>query len=176
MMTDFRVRGCAFIASVFILAGAGWPARADVEADKADIAARLQGWASAFNARDAAGVCGLFAPDLISTVPGALAGGREAVCTRLAKLLADPNLRLSYHPDVSETIVSGDLAVVRLFWTLTMERGTSRETSTEAGLDIFRRQPDGRWSIARFMAFTVDPDLAGGSPSAAGAGALQTKP
>ncbi len=171
-MTAFRVRACVFIASVFMLASAGWPARADVEADKAAIAARLQGWASAFNARDAAGVCDLFASDLISTVPGALAGSREVVCTRLAKLLADSGLRLSYHPDISEIIVSGDLAVVRLFWTLTI----GRETSTEAGLDIFRRQPDGRWSIARFMAFTVDPDLAGGFSGAAGAGAAQTKP
>ena len=176
MMKEFRARDCAFIALIFMLASVGWQARADVEADKADIAARLQGWASAFNARDPAGVCDLFAPDLISTVPGVLAGGREVVCTRLAKLLADPSLRLTYHPDVSETIVSADLAVVRLFWTLTIERGTSRETSTEAGLDIFRRQPDGRWSIARFMAFTVDPNLIGGSSGAAGAGAAQTKP
>jgi hypothetical protein len=28
----------------------------------------------------------------------------------------------------------------------------------ETGLDVFRRQPDGKWSIARFLAFSNEPD------------------
>ena len=45
-------------------------------------------------------------------------------------------------------IVSGDIAVVRLKWTLTAEAKGKKDTTTEEGIDIFRRQPDGRWSIA----------------------------
>ena len=131
-------------------------AQADPQADRQAIAARLYQWAAAFNARDAAGSCDLFAPDLVSTVPGALEAGRDAVCARLTALLARPGPQLRYSPDIQEIIVSGDTAVVRLVWTLTIDAGAARQTRREAGMDVFRRQPDGRWSIVRFMAFDVD--------------------
>jgi ketosteroid isomerase-like protein len=51
--------------------------------------------------------------------------------------------------------VAGDVAVVRLTWTLTTQVNGAKDTTTEEGMDIFRRQPDGRWSIARFIAFTT---------------------
>jgi steroid delta-isomerase len=61
-------------------------------------------------------------------------------------------------PDIHEIVVSGDLAVVRLTWTLTTELAGKQDTTTEEGMDVFRRQPDGRWSIARFVAFTTRPN------------------
>jgi uncharacterized protein (TIGR02246 family) len=130
-------------------------AQADQNADKRAITGRLEHWASAFNERDAAGVCDLFAPDLVSTVPGALQAGRDTVCRRLARLLAEPGLNLSYHPNIEEIIVSGNFAFVRLFWTLTTIEGGQSTESVEAGLDVFQRQADGRWSIIRFLAFTT---------------------
>ena len=102
-------------------------------------------------------MCDLFAPDLISTVPDADDAGRDAVCARLARLLARNDASFRYTPEIQEIIVSGDLAAVRLIWTLTTRHGETVETSREAGLDLFRRQPDGRWSIARFLAFTLPP-------------------
>ena len=82
------------LAIAFVLAGvgAGTPAHADVDSDKAAITARLQRWTVAFNARDAAGVCDLFAPDLVSTVPDALDGSRDALCGKLSAVLAKPGL------------------------------------------------------------------------------------
>ena len=59
--------------------GSAIPARADQAADKAAVTERLLQWAAAFNARDAAGTCNLFAPDLISTVPGGLNDDRNTV-------------------------------------------------------------------------------------------------
>jgi steroid delta-isomerase len=55
-------------------------------------------------------------------------------------------------------IVAGDLAVVRLTWTLTVSVDGATETTEEEGIDIFRRQPDGRWSIARYIAFATTPN------------------
>jgi steroid delta-isomerase len=52
-------------------------------------------------------------------------------------------------------MLSGDLAVVRLAWTLTAQANGKQDMTSEEGIDIFRRQPDGRWSIARFIAFTT---------------------
>jgi hypothetical protein len=47
---------------------------------------------------------------------------------------------------------------VRIGWTLTVRKGAEEETTPEAGIDVFRREPDGRWSIARFATFTLRPN------------------
>ena len=145
----------ALVLAGFLVLGTGAAARADTEADKAAIMHRLQAWAAAFNARDAAGVCDVFAPDLISTVPDAADAGHDAVCARLTHLLARTDASFRYTPAIQEIIVSGDLAAVRLIWTLTTRHDDKVEMSREAGLDLFRRQPDGRWSIIRFLAFIL---------------------
>jgi uncharacterized protein (TIGR02246 family) len=131
-------------------------AQADSDADKAAIVQRLQRWTEAFNAKDAAGTCDLFAPDLVYSIPEVVRGTRETMCSNLAALQDRSDIKLHYNnPDVHEIIVAGDVAVVRLTWTLTTEVKGERDTTTEEGMDIFRRQPDGRWSIARFIAFTT---------------------
>jgi ketosteroid isomerase-like protein len=55
--------------------------------------------------------------------------------------------------------VSGGLAVVRLIWTLEIERkdGASKETIEEPGFDIFRHQADGSWKISRYLAYPASP-------------------
>ncbi len=151
-----RRRALAFaLATAWLCAG---QAQADVEADKAAIAARLEAFAAAFNARDAAGACAIFAPDLISTMRGRADNDRDAVCKRIAKTLADRGVEMRYSPDIEEIIVSGDLAVVRLVWNVSIRRGPTPAMSKEPGLDVFRRQPDGRWAISRFLAFSNAPD------------------
>ena len=47
---------------------------------------------------------------------------------------------------------------MRPIWTLTTRKGGEQDVTTEAGIDIFKRQPDGRWSIARFASFTDKPN------------------
>lgn len=153
------IRRLLTVAAVLISMVMAAPARSDPGSDQAAITARLQGWAQAFNARNAAGVCDVFAPDLVSTVPEVLDGNRDTLCAKLAALLAKPELSLRYDsPDVREIIVSGDIAVVRLFWTLTARKGAQESVTHEAGMDIFKRQPDGKWSIARFMSFGTMPN------------------
>ena len=83
---------------------------------------------------------------------------RDAVCKRIAKTLADRSVEMRYSPDIEEIIVSGDLAVARLVWNVSVRRGPTPAMSKEPGLDVFRRQPDGRWAIARFLAFSNAPD------------------
>lgn len=132
-------------------------AHVDPAGDEAAIRARLADWAAAFNARDAAGACDLFAPDLRYSLPDLAEGTRETLCANLARVLARPDPVLAYAPPrIREVILAGDVAVVRLTWTLTTKAAGGRETALEEGLDVFRRQPDGRWSIARFLAFTPE--------------------
>jgi steroid delta-isomerase len=141
------------------LAASPAPARADEAADKAAITARLRGFSDAFNARDEAGLCDIFAPDLIATMPPSLETGSAAICGNIDRVLARPDLRLRYdYPDIREIIVSGDIAVVRVLWTLTVQKGDEQDSTPEGGIDVFRRQPDGRWSIARMATFTLRPN------------------
>jgi len=134
-------------------------ARADEAADKAAITQRLRDWTDAFNAKDQRVVCELFAPDLIATIPDVADDSLNALCARIKAAQAKPGLELHYdYPDIREILVSGDLAAVRLFWTLTTRKDGVADTTVEPGIDIFRRESDGKWRIARYLSFTNRPN------------------
>jgi ketosteroid isomerase-like protein len=154
----FRRRPSTLVTVAAIVATCG-AARADPAADEAAIRHRLERWTAAFNARDVPGSCDLFTRDLVYSVEEAANATYETMCGNLARMLGRSDIRLHYAiPDIHEIIISGDLAVVRLTWTLTVGSGGATDTTTEEGMDVFRRQPDGRWSIARYIAFTTRPN------------------
>jgi steroid delta-isomerase len=141
------------------IAAAGAVARADSAADEAAIRQRLERWTAAFNAKDVAGSCDLFARDLNYAIQDVVNGTYDTMCGNLTKMLGRSDIGLHYAvPAIHEIIVSGDIAVVRLTWTLTVQRAGAKDTTTEEGIDVFRRQADGRWSIARYIAFTTRPN------------------
>lgn len=134
--------------AILALLSLGIPAMAD---DAADVRARVEGWALAFNEGRVEDACDLFSQDLVSDAQGQGEAGYAQRCAILTKVMRDPKRQFSYRPDIREVIVEGDLAVVRLRWTLTVNPGN--EVSTETGLDVFRREPDGIWRIIRFISF-----------------------
>jgi len=141
------------VCCCFLLVAAGPPAAAQ-PADETAIRTALANWTQAFNARDASRICDLFAKDLRYDYRGFPERDYEALCGLLRRSLADPTKRFAYAHDIREIIVSGDLAVVRLTWTLTVTiRGASPVESKEPGLDVFRRQPDGSWKIVRYIGY-----------------------
>ena len=139
-----------------LLAAVGTPASAQ-PADAAETAIRtaLAQWTSDFNARDASRICDLFAKDLRYDFRGAPERDYDALCGLLHKVLADRTKQFVYSHDVREIIVSGDLAIVRLIWTVkvTIPGAANAVESKEPGLDVFRRQPDGSWKIVRYIAY-----------------------
>jgi steroid delta-isomerase len=150
-----RRRLAAFVVFVALTPAA----LADPAAEEAAIRQRFLDWTEAFNARDADGACDLFAPDLAYALPEVAQGTRATICGNFARLFARPGLTLRYDPPlIHEILIEGDLAVVRLRWTLTTEADGLRETGVEEGMDVLRRQPDGRWAIARFVAFTPEAE------------------
>jgi steroid delta-isomerase len=116
----------------------------DENADANAIRSRLQSWTRDFNAGDALAAYDLFAADLIASFRGQPDRGKQEICEQIAAAISRHGRAIQYQPDIREVIVSGDLAVVRLIWTLAI--GTER--SSEPGLDVFRRQSDGKWRIA----------------------------
>ena len=116
----------------------------------------LEKWKLDFNARDASQVCALFAPDLISNFRAQPEDSYNSLCATLQAALTDPAKTYHYDLEIKEILVSGDLAVVRLVWTLKVrpkDAAASEVTTREPGMDIFRRQPDGSWKISRYMAY-----------------------
>ena len=129
-------------------------AAADTAAEKA-IRDALAKWTADFNARDATRICDLFAPDLRYDFRGQPERDYNAMCGALKHALGDRSKTLTYSFDIKEIIVSGDMAIVRLVWTSRLSRSGAAQVieTEEPGLDVFRRQPDGRWRISRYMAY-----------------------
>ena len=126
---------------------------AAVADDAADIRARLEQWTEDFNAKRADAVCDLFSKEAISTYRGQ-PNGTDEICELLQKSLADPARRFHYALDIREIIVEGSLGVVRLTWSLQVM--PLSVTSEEPGMDIFRKEADGKWRIIRYMAFEAE--------------------
>ena len=140
----------------FLLAAVGTPASAQpADAAEAEIRTALARWTRDFNARDASRICDLFAKDLRYDFRGAPERDYDAICGLLHKALADRAKQFVYSHDIREIIVSGDLAIVRLTWTVkvTSPGAADAVESQEPGLDVFRRQPDGSWKIIRYIAY-----------------------
>ncbi len=150
MSTKSRV--AAAVAILALLSPVAAQSDAGVETAIRDA---LSTWTADFNARDASRICDLFAPDLRYDFRGTPERDYNAMCSALHRALGDRSKTLTYSFDIKEIIVSGDIAIVRLVWTSRVSsEGSSQVTETkEPGLDVFRRQPDGKWRIARYLAY-----------------------
>ncbi len=138
---------------VFLMCGV--PAVAGAESPDAEIRAALEHWMADFNAGHADKVCDIFAPSLRADVAGAAERDFDAQCGLLRQALGDSSRSLSYALDLKEILAEGDMAAVRLKWTLTARVKATGNFSTteEQGLDIFGKGSDGRWRIIRFMSW-----------------------
>ena len=129
-------------------------ARSDDTPDEAAIRTALGQWTDDFNARRADVICNLFETDVIADIRGEPENNFAIVCDRLKRVLGDDTRSYSYSSDIKEILVFGDMAVVRLVWTLTIEGAPEGpDKSVETGMDLFRRQGDGSWKIMRWMAY-----------------------
>jgi steroid delta-isomerase len=144
----------ALIAGGALLLAGAMPASAQPADAETAIRAALAAWTRDFNARDPSRICDLFAADLRYDYRGFPERDYTALCGLLRRSLADSTKQFGYALDVREVIVSGDLAIVRLVWTLkTTVAGAPPIESKEPGLDVFRRQSDGTWKIVRYIAY-----------------------
>ena len=126
-----------------------------------EIRSALAKWTRDFNGGDAKVACEIFHRDLVYDFRGHPTRGREEMCEGLETAIADESKRYAYALDIKDIQVSGDLAVVRLDWTLTITLPDGQSVvSQEPGMDVFRRQADGSWKIVRFIGYDVEQPAA----------------
>jgi len=119
-----------------------------------EIESTLDRWMADFNAGKTEQICDLFAADVRADYRGYPTRDHQAVCDLLTKSLTGTTRSYRYALDIKEIAVFGDVAVVRLVWTLTIKEQDGGEIkSVEPGMDVFQRQADGSWRIVRYMAY-----------------------
>src|SRR5207248_5654938 len=98
--------------------------------------------------------CEIFATDLIANYQGQPERDYASVCALLRTALRETDATYRYSLRIGEILVSGDTAVVRLAWTLAVDKpGSPEQVIEEPAIDIFRRHPDGTWKITRYLAY-----------------------
>ena len=130
-------------------------AAAQSASPEADIRAALVQWMNDFNAGRADKVCDIFAPSLRADNRSVPERDFDAQCKLLHTVLGDSARSFSYALDLKEIVAEGDMAAVRLVWTLTTRVKATGQMSLveEQGLDVFGKGSDGRWRIIRFMTY-----------------------
>lgn len=156
-MQVLRAFACSVVLVVLLVGCAKGPEpQHDLASDRAAIESALRQWPKDFNEENLPAVCGLFADDVILSALNSPDRDHHAFCNQMQTLFADPAKRYSYaEPKINEVLVDGDLATVRLIWTLTITDASGKvlEKSQEDGVDVFQRQPDGSWKIHVSHAF-----------------------
>jgi uncharacterized protein (TIGR02246 family) len=150
-----RLATGSIIAAAALTAPLGPSAGAEpTEAAESDIRSAIENWRSAFNARDEDRVCALFAPDLVANYPGEPERDYSSLCEMLRAGVRDPDVTYRYSVEINEIMVYADAAVVRLVWTLEINKaGSLAQTIEEPAVDIFHRQADGSWKVSRYLAY-----------------------
>ena len=113
------------------------------------IRASLARWVKDFNAGDLKAAARVWAPDLVGWAPE----GQDDTYALEQEFAAKASGRppsAAYALEIVEVMVSGDLAVVRDKWTET-PRSDPSKSRTFRSFEVWRRQPDGSWKIARWI-------------------------
>lgn len=133
------------------------PAPRARESDADAIKGALLAWAAAFNAGNKDAVCRIFAPDLSFDFGKIQNGTYTDLCEQLRRVLGEADAHYRYELGLKEILISGDLAVVRLEWRLTITRPEWAQPALdiEHAIDVLRHEPDGTWRIFRFLGYSL---------------------
>jgi uncharacterized protein (TIGR02246 family) len=149
-MRNFAI--CFFVLS-FLMCTKAWASES--AGDFKMIEQRFADWTEAFNRRDLEGSCALFSKDIRADHQGVPTENWQSMRARFEKLFADKSRQYKYRFKLLNVYRSGDLAVGRITWYLTMitDGKPSLEEETQS-MDIFRPNKDGVWEMIDFVSFT----------------------
>jgi uncharacterized protein (TIGR02246 family) len=115
--------------------------------DERAIRALVDTWMAASRAGDSATVLGLMTDDILFIVPGREPFGKAEFAAASAAM---KGIAFEGASDIRELVVSGDMAYLRNYISVTMTpSGGTPIRRAGYTLSVLRKQPDGRWLLAR---------------------------
>jgi ketosteroid isomerase-like protein len=131
-------------------------AHAESGADRAMFQALFNAWTQAFNQKKYPEVCELFSVSIAADYQGAPKKDYTAMCEGFRRIFAEADTVYHNAFQIHEIHRSHELATVRITWYLHVTRKDMPTVSVqEEGLDVLRRQADGKWRIVNFIAYPV---------------------
>ena len=127
-----------------------------MEPDERKISEIHASWISAVNAGDLAGLLTLMADDVVFLNPGQAPIGKDGFSANFSA--AHQQIRIHCSSELEDVVVAGDVAYTWSRDALSVAPRSGGEAMQFAGhrITIYRRQPDGRWLLAR-DAHTLSP-------------------
>lgn len=106
-------------------------------------------WIDAVNAGDLARLLSLMADDVVFLNPGRSPLGRDGFSANFSA--AHEQVRIRCISELEEVVIVGEVAYTRSRDSLTVSPRAGGEESRLAGdrMTVYRKQPDGRWLLAR---------------------------
>lgn len=158
-----RARANGAIFAAVLLAGCATTTRAPIApmdvGGAEEVRRGIMAYTAAANRGDVDGLLSVFSRDVVLSYPGIPDEGLDQLAAGYRRMMTDPNVKAQTQPTIEEISVSGDLAYARLVWNteVTDTRTGQRSTRRMKDLQIWRREPDGRWRFARGMHYRLDP-------------------
>jgi len=126
-----------------------------IEDDFKVIEKRFEDWTAAFNRRDLDGSCALFAKSIRADHQGVPTENWQTMRARFQKLFADKSREYKYSFKLLNVYRSGNLAVGRITWYLTVTKDGKPFLQEETqSMDVFKPNKDGVWEMVDFVSFT----------------------
>lgn len=121
--------------------------------DEDQIRKGIETYTAAVNAGNPSAAIVVFAPDIITSYPGIPDSDYQ---TLLGFYREPAPGKTTTRPDIEEILVSGDLAIARIVWNTTVVQTDGTSSSRQMkDLQVWRRQPDGRWLFSRGIHYRV---------------------
>lgn len=115
-------------------------------------------WSAAFDRKDLDTCCALFSKAVVADYQGAVQKNYASLCDGFKKLFDNNKQHFQYSYTLHDVYRSGDLAALRVTWNLKVQEGNQNiATTTDEGIDIFEKDPTGKWVIVNYIGYEVIP-------------------
>ena len=135
--------------------GTGACGKGGADTDKISDTIKLQDvqWSKDYAAKDINGIESHYASDGVLAGPGFIAETNTARRQVLTALMSDPNYKQTFTPDRVDVAKSGDLAVSRGHFAISMTDATNTVQEIPGSyLTVYKKESDGSWkALARFL-------------------------
>jgi len=144
------------VIAIVAMLGTGACGKSSADTSKVADTIRLQEvqWSKDYAAKDVNAIDGHYASDGVLAGPGFIAKTDVERRQLLSTLMTDPNYQQTFSPDRVDVSASGDFAVSRGHFAITMTDTKTNEVQEIPGsyLTVYKKDSDGSWkAIARYL-------------------------